>query len=161
MQQDFVPLLCIIILEWICKLDIQYDLSTFDTDPFEPQSDGVGTIFPFWVNSKNSNKGYVELPYTLPQDFTMFIILKERNIEIWKRKLDWIASNGGMALLNTHPDYINYKNKKLKQEEYTVDLYFDFLNYVIKEYQDKYWNALPHEVALYYKDMIFAKEYNK
>ena len=145
-------------LEWITELDIQYDLSTFDTDPFEPQSDGVGKIFPFWVNSRNSHKGYVELPYTLPQDFTMFIILNEINIEIWKRKLDWIASNGGMALLNTHPDYINFKGKKIKHEEYEVGLYYEFLNYVRKKYQDNYWNALPHEVALYYKNMIFASK---
>jgi hypothetical protein len=27
-------------------LNIEYDASTFDTDPFEPQPDGVGTIFP-------------------------------------------------------------------------------------------------------------------
>jgi len=36
-------------LEWISELNLEYDLSTFDTDPFEPQSDGVGTIFPFKV----------------------------------------------------------------------------------------------------------------
>lgn len=36
-------------LEWIHALDIEYDASTFDTDPFEPQPEGVGTIFPFWV----------------------------------------------------------------------------------------------------------------
>ena len=34
-------------LEWLQDLDIEYDASTFDTDPFEPQPDGVGTIFPF------------------------------------------------------------------------------------------------------------------
>jgi len=34
-------------LEWIHKLDIEYDLSTFDTDPFEPQFYGIETIFPF------------------------------------------------------------------------------------------------------------------
>ncbi len=33
-------------LEWIHDLDIEYDASTFDTDPFEPQPDGMGTIFP-------------------------------------------------------------------------------------------------------------------
>ena len=37
-------------LEWIKALDIEYDASTFDTDPFEPQPDGVGTIFPFAVD---------------------------------------------------------------------------------------------------------------
>src|SRR4030067_2756099 len=30
-------------LEWIRELDILYDTSTFDTDPFEPQPTGVGT----------------------------------------------------------------------------------------------------------------------
>ena len=36
-------------LSWLGDLEIQYDASTFDTDPFEPQPDGVNTIFPFWV----------------------------------------------------------------------------------------------------------------
>src|SRR5580700_1961934 len=36
-------------LGWLHSLDIEYDASTFDTDPFEPQPDGAGTIFPFWV----------------------------------------------------------------------------------------------------------------
>ena len=42
-------------LNWIRDLDIQYDASTFDTDPFEPQPDGVDTIFPFWVSRPSLN----------------------------------------------------------------------------------------------------------
>jgi hypothetical protein len=42
-------------LDWISKLDIKHDSSTFDSDPFEPQPDGAGTIFPFWVSSNNSS----------------------------------------------------------------------------------------------------------
>src|SRR6266581_4817229 len=38
-------------LDWLHELNIQYDASTFDTDPFEPQPDGVNTIFPFWVEN--------------------------------------------------------------------------------------------------------------
>ena len=103
-------------LEWLHALDIAYDMSTFDIDPFEPQPDGVHTIFPFWVGcnprARNSGKeGYCELPYTLPQDFTIFTILREKTIDIWKRKLDWIAVNGGMALLNVHPDYISFSRE--------------------------------------------------
>ena len=61
-------------LDWLHELDIEYDASTFDTDPFEPDSDGVGTIFPFWVPGNPEQDGYVELPYTLPQDFLLFIL---------------------------------------------------------------------------------------
>ena len=34
-------------LDWISELEIDYDMSTFDTDPFEPMPQGAGTIFPF------------------------------------------------------------------------------------------------------------------
>jgi hypothetical protein len=60
-------------LYWMGELDIEYDSSTFDVDPFEPQPDGVQTIFPFWVQDGSTAKGFVELPYTLPQDFTLFV----------------------------------------------------------------------------------------
>ena len=55
-------------LDWLHELKIEYDASTFDTDPFEPQPDGVGTIFPFWVTGRQPDEGYVEMAYTLPQD---------------------------------------------------------------------------------------------
>ena len=38
-------------LDWLHQLEIDYDLSTFDTDPFEPQPEGRHTIFPFWVSA--------------------------------------------------------------------------------------------------------------
>ena len=44
----------------------------------------------------------------MPQDHLLFVILQEKNIDIWKRKLDWIAEKGGMALLNTHSDYMSF-----------------------------------------------------
>src|SRR5579859_4483237 len=79
-------------------LDIQYDASTFDTDPFEPQPDGVNTIFPFWKQGRNGG-GYVELPYTMPQDSTLFLLFGEQNPDIWLRKLNWVAGHGGMAMV--------------------------------------------------------------
>jgi len=137
-------------LEWIGELDIEYDLSTFDTDPFEPQPDGVGTIFPFWVGGKNGRPGYVEMPYTLDQDFTLFILMKESSPQIWIDKLNWIAENGGMALVNVHPDYINFENKN-ESEQYPISYYSDFLKFVKENYAGQYWNALPRDVATYFK----------
>jgi hypothetical protein len=139
-------------LDWLHDLNIEYDMSTFDTDPFEPQSDAIDTIFPFWVPGKESGTGYVELPYTLPQDFTLFILMREKNINIWKRKLDWIADKGGMALINVHPDYMNFGNKKNNSEEFPSNFYKDFLEYVKNKYEGSYWHGLPKDMSKFIKD---------
>jgi hypothetical protein len=178
-------------LDWIHDLNVEYDASTFDTDPFEPQPEGVGTILPFWVpaapNPQNStlntqhsstsgisslsksdsavlqpttstlqprtvsNSGYIELPYTLPQDFTLFVIMGEKNIDIWKKKLDWIAEHGGMALLISHPDYMSFNGRKPVLDEYPAEYYKKFLKYTKETYEGQYWNALPKDLARFWK----------
>jgi glycosyltransferase involved in cell wall biosynthesis/peptidoglycan/xylan/chitin deacetylase (PgdA/CDA1 family) len=135
-------------LSWLHQLGVEYDASTFDTDPFEPEPDAVGTIFPFWVPGPN-NSGFVELPYTLPQDFTLFVVLREPNIEIWKKKLDWVAACGGMALLNTHPDYMCFDGKP-KKDEFPAAFYEEFLTYAKEKYADACWSTTPCEVSRYY-----------
>src|SRR5881396_916394 len=148
-------------LDWLHDLDTQYDASTFDTDPFEPQPDGRHTIFPFWVprpngssingqepgSNSSSKGGYVELPYTLPQDSTLFLVLRETTPEIWMRKLDWIVEHGGMALVDVHPDYISFSGSRQTTTEYPVGLYREFLSYVKDRYAGEYWHTLPKEVA--------------
>jgi glycosyltransferase involved in cell wall biosynthesis len=147
-------------LDWLHELDIQYDASTFDTDPFEPQPDGVGTIFPFWVPrpdfgvvsntghfSSDAGPGYVQLPYTLPQDSTLFLLLREQTPEIWLRKLDWIASHGGMALMNVHADYPCFPGEPHSPRSYPVAHYKALLDYVQKRYAGAYWQPLPSEMA--------------
>jgi hypothetical protein len=157
-------------LEWLHDLDVQYDASTFDTDPFEPQPEGVGTIFPFWVPRPSSNPnpnlnsdssknvesritnhelrhGYVELPYTLPQDSTLFLLFQERTADIWIRKLDWIAEHGGMALSVAHPDYMSFDRADNGMDKYSVEHYEDFLEHISQKYGNQYWSALPGEVA--------------
>ena len=139
-------------LDWIHDLDIEYDASTFDTDPFEPQSDGMGTIFPFLVPRANGQEGYVELPYTLPQDFTLFILMQHRDIDTWKTKLDWIAEKGGMVLINTHPDYMVFDSKAPGIEEFPADLYAQFLQHLKSKYADQYWHPLPRDIAHFWRD---------
>ena len=96
-------------LDWIRELEIEYDASTFDTDPFEPQPDDCGNDLSVLGSAKDRRPGYVELPYTLVQDSTLFLLLQETTFDIWKRKLDWVARHGGMALVNVHPDYITFE----------------------------------------------------
>lgn len=132
--------------KWLTELEIEWACSSFDTDPFEPQRQDVHTIFPFFVNDQNNQSGYVELPYTLPQDHCLYIILKERTNQIWKKKLDWIAATGGMALLNIHPDYILFDDEK-GIEKYPAQHYINFINYIKEKYSGQYWMALPREIA--------------
>ncbi len=132
-------------LDWIGLLDIDYDASTFDTDPFEPQPDGMGTIFPFTVE-RREGPPFVELPYTLAQDFTMFILLRERTIDVWLRKLDWVAEHGGMVLVNVHPDYTDFSGRP-RGEEYPAARYRELLEYCRDKHAGAYWNARPAEVA--------------
>jgi hypothetical protein len=154
-------------LDWLHDLNVQYDASTFDTDPFEPQPDGVSTIFPFWVPNPSPNwtsghasrithhaSGYVELPYTLPQDSTVFLLLKERRPHIWMQKLDWIARHGGMAMLIVHPDYISFANGSPDALTYPEALYKEFLDSVNQRYAGCYWNALPKEIAAFYRNSL-------
>jgi glycosyltransferase involved in cell wall biosynthesis len=134
-------------LEWLAALDIDYATSTFDTDPFEPQPDAVGTIFPFWVANAAPDKGFVEMPYTLPQDSTLFIILQEKTIDIWKKKLDWVAEKGGMALLNSHSDYMRFDGGGPADMQYPVGRYIEFLEYVKARYAGRFHHCLPAQVA--------------
>jgi glycosyltransferase involved in cell wall biosynthesis len=156
-------------LDWLHDLKILYDASTFDTDPFEPQPEGRNTIFPFWVpraktftssgaRSESTRNGYVELPYTLPQDSTLFLLLREETPEIWCRKLDWIAEHGGMALLDTHPDYMASDGSTRRTREYPIELYTEFLDYVRSKYPGAYWNALPRQVAAYVLESTVSRQ---
>jgi hypothetical protein len=129
-------------------------MSTFDTDPFEPQPEGSHTIFPFHVKppADVTGPGYVELSYTLPQDSTLFLLLREKTPEIWKRKLDWIASHGGLALVNIHPDYVDFSGKCGGSSCYSSALLQEFMEYILSEYQGAYWNPLAKDLAFWYKN---------
>jgi hypothetical protein len=137
-------------LEWLKELNVLYDASTFDTDPFEPQPDSANTIFPFWVG-RSDGSGYVELPYTLPQDSTLFLVLGEKTNDIWRRKLDWVARHGGLALVNVHPDYTAF-GERTGRAEFPVVLYEEFLAHVSAQFGDAAWCALPRDIAQFVRE---------
>jgi len=121
--------------EWMQSLKIAYDLSFFDTDPFEPIPGGTMSIWPFFLGH------FVELPYTLVQDHTLTSILQERSPRIWLEKVDFIEAHGGMALVNTHPDYL--------QNKATWDVYREFLQTI--KHRKSIWQALPRDAAAWWR----------
>ena len=77
--------------EWMTAMQFKYDSSFPDTDPYEPQTGGCCSIWPYFLGSM------VELPLTLPQDHTLFEILQHRDIGVWKEKMEWLLLHGGVG----------------------------------------------------------------
>jgi hypothetical protein len=121
--------------ELMPMLAFDYDSSYPDTDPFEPVSGGCCTWLPFF------NEDLVELPITLPQDHTLFVILQHRDGDAWFSKADALRERGGMALLITHPDYL--------LDEKLIDAYRRFLERFGDD--ETAWRALPREVSSWWR----------
>jgi hypothetical protein len=121
--------------DWMQALEVDYDLSFFDTDPYEPIPGGTMSIWPFQLGH------FVELPYTLVQDYTLTAVLRERTPRLWTEKADFVAEHCGMVLLNAHPDY-------LRQNE-MERVYTEFLETI--RGKGDYWHALPKEVARWWR----------
>ncbi len=127
-------------LQWMQKLNIEYDASCFDVDPYQPMPGGVGGIWPFSAGK------FVELPYTLPQDHTLFVSLRETSNRIWRDKLQFIQRLHGMALMVTHPDYLDSPTR--------LAVYRDFLSWM-RDHSEP-WHVLPKDVAKWFRN--FKKE---
>jgi hypothetical protein len=112
-------------------LGFDYDSSYPDTDPFEPQAGGCCTWLPYF------NRDLVELPITLTQDHTLFVILRERSERAWIEKASYLRSRQGMALLITHPDYMR-DVASLKAYERFLSAFSD---------DSGVWRALPQDVS--------------
>jgi hypothetical protein len=121
---------------WMQALDVDYDLSFFDTDPYEPIAGGSMSLWPFHIGH------FLELPYTLPQDYTLVNILHAADPKLWLDKVNFLHKYHGMILLNTHPDY-------LKQAE-NWRVYEDFLKEMSTR-RSSFWNALPHQAATWWR----------
>jgi len=121
--------------EWMQSLDIEYDMSFFDSDPFEPVPGGTMSLWPFVIGR------FLELPYTLPQDSTLIDVLGERQPRLWLEKVSYVRRFYGMALLNTHPDYLRERS------------HFGVYTALLEQLQcdQSHWNALPRYVARWWR----------
>ncbi len=121
------------------SLSMQFDLSFFDTDPFEPMPGGTMSVFPFQMGK------LCELPYTLAQDYTLFELLQETTPRIWQQKVDYLQKVHGMMLLDTHPDYLLLGNN--------LDKYEEFLDGMRAQLTTLY-HSLPCEVGAWWLDRM-------
>jgi peptidoglycan/xylan/chitin deacetylase (PgdA/CDA1 family) len=124
--------------DWMSELGCLYDSSFPDTDPYEPEPGGCCSVFPYFLD------GLVELPITMAQDHTLWEILREPGIDLWRHKGDWLIANHGLINVIVHPDYV------LSPER--LELYSQLLAYLREQVEsDGGWHALPREVASWWK----------
>ncbi|HBE72105.1 MAG TPA: hypothetical protein DDW52_28545 [Planctomycetaceae bacterium] len=122
-------------LDWMQAIDMQYDASCFDVDPFQAMPGGVGGIWPFHVGR------FVEIPYTMPQDHTL-IRLGALDKNIWLKKMAQNRLLRGASTLITHPDY-------LESDEQLAE-YRAFLDEATTD--PSLWIALASDVANWWND---------
>jgi hypothetical protein len=121
-------------------LGFDYDSSSFDTDPYEPQSGGCCSWLPFF------NDGLVELPLTVTMDHTVFEILCA-DAGVWREKVDYLRGRGGMAMILTHPDYMHAESR--------LDAYSGLLDRYAED--ETVWRALPGEVSEWWRERAASR----
>jgi hypothetical protein len=122
-------------------LGFEYDTSYHDTAPYEPRPGGSCSYLPYFVGNPGTAGDMVELPITLPMDHTLFQILQHPGATVWLDKAAHVRDRGGMALVLTHPDYVD--------DPRVADGYRKLL----EAYRDDptAWRALPREVAAWWQ----------
>ena len=120
-------------IEWLSELPFSYDCTMPHSDPYEPVPGGTATTWPFFHGD------VVELPYTAPQDHTLFNLLGHRDDTLWRDQLKRVVASNGMFQLLTHPDS-DYLARPVIGHAYRQILE------AIAAYDDL-WVALPRDVA--------------
>ena len=121
------------VVEWLAELPFSYDCTMSHSDPYEPIPGGTATVWPFFHGD------VVELPYTAPQDNTLFNLLGHTGSSLWRGQLEEIVSTNGLFQVLTHPDG-EYLGRTAIGEAYR-----DLLGALAR--RSDVWVALPRDIA--------------
>ncbi len=86
--------------EWFDRLDFSYEMSVPNVAHLDPQRGGCCTVMPYFIGK------LLEIPVTTTQDYSLFHILKDYSIDLWKRQAELIMEKHGLISAIVHPDYI-------------------------------------------------------
>jgi peptidoglycan/xylan/chitin deacetylase (PgdA/CDA1 family) len=125
------------VIDWLPELPVVYDCTIPHSDPYEPQPGGCCSVWPFMLGR------IVELPYTLPQDHTLFTLLGNRSVEPWLEQAHAIEQRHGLIQCLSHPDrgYLGDPDKRA--------IYREFLDALAE--RETIWKALPRQVAHWWR----------
>jgi len=123
---------------WFDALDFSYDMSVPSVAHLDPQRGGCCTVMPFFIGR------ILELPVTTTQDYTLFHILNDYSIDVWKDQIAAITRRHGLASFIVHPDYIIAKRARA-----TYEALLEHLAQVRDE--GRTWIALPRDVDRWWR----------
>jgi hypothetical protein len=86
--------------DWYNLLDFEYDMSVPNVGHLDPQRGGCCTVMPYFVDN------ILELPVTTTQDYSLFHILNDYSLDLWKQQIQLIRNANGLISFIVHPDYI-------------------------------------------------------
>ncbi len=124
--------------EWYDALQFSYDMSVPNVAHLDPQRGGCCTVMPYFVN------GLLELPVTMTQDYSLFHILNDRSIDLWKQQSELIMEKHGFMNFIVHPDYITEL-----EERKTYETLLSYLSQLRSE--RNVWIPLPREVDQWWR----------
>lgn len=120
--------------DWYDALDFFYDMSMPNVAHLDPQRGGCCTVMPYFIGN------IVELPVTCTQDYSLFHILGDYSMVLWKKQIDMIRSQHGLMSILVHPDYV--------MEEREQTLYRELLQHLADLRETiPMWAPLPVEAA--------------
>lgn len=124
--------------DWYDAFEFSYDMSVPNVAHLEPTRGGCCTVFPFFIGK------ILELPLTMTQDYSLFYVLNDQSLDLWKKQVNLIRRGNGLMSFNSHPDYlIRPRQRKLYES------LLDYLRQMVA--RDKIWTALPGDVDLWWR----------
>ena len=125
-------------LDWYDAYEMSYDMSMPNVAHLEPQRGGCCTVFPYFVGK------ILEIPLTTCQDYSLFQILNDYSIDLWKQQLALLRKRNGLMSFIAHPDYLIDASAR--------KVYESLLQYLQQMVQrEKIWMALPGEVDQWWR----------
>ncbi len=125
--------------DWYDAFEFSYDMSIPNVAHLDPQRGGCCTVMPYFIGN------IVELPLTCTQDYTLFHILGDYSIELWKKQIALIKNNYGLISFVAHPDYLITARAQA--------VYKALLSY-LADMRDagETWTPLPRDVAAWWRE---------
>lgn len=120
-------------IAWFEALEFSYDMSVPNAAHLDPQRGGCCTVMPYFIGK------LLELPVTMTQDYTLFHILNEDSIDLWRLEIAQVLAKRGLTSFIIHPDYI--LEPRLRRAYKSL---LDYLSGLRSE--GKLWIALPRDV---------------